>query len=152
VPQFSYGRLTGDLPPQASFYLGGSGSLRSLHRDQRGGSGLALAKLDLIGAQDLLALLHIPHPEALPLQGALFAATGAGWGRDPYTGTVVPGGDWPDRRGWVSEAGASLLYNTALFPTLHLSYAWPIGPGPHEGRWTVWFARPLDLLRSEPEE
>ena len=152
VPQFSYGRLTGDLVPQASFFLGGSSTLRSLHRDERGGSGLALAKLDLIGAQDLLAVLHIPHPAVLPLQGALFAATGALWGRDPYTGAVVRGGNWPDQRDWVSEAGVSLLYNSALFPTLHCSYARPIGPGPHEGRWTMWFARPLDLLRSEPEE
>lgn len=151
VPQFSYGRLTGELLPQVSFYLGGDGTLRSLHRDQRGGSGLALAKLDLIGAQDLLALLHIPHPAALPLQGALFVASGATWGLDPYSGTVLRGGDWPDRRDWVSEAGASLLYNSALFPTLHCSYAWPIGAGAHEGRWSVSFTRPLDLLSAEPE-
>ena len=151
VPQFSYGRLTGDLLPQASFYLGGGGTLRSLHRDQRGGSGLALAKLDLIGAQDLLALLHIPHPAALPLQGALFAATGAVWGLDPAGGTVLRGGDWPDRREWVSEAGASLLYNSALFPTLRCSYVWPIGPGPREGRWAVSITRPLDLLSASPE-
>jgi hypothetical protein len=150
VPQFSYGRLTGDLLPQASFYLGG-GTMRSLRRDERGGSGLALAKLDLIGAQDLLALLRIPHPAALPLQGALFAATSAIWGLDPYSGTVVRGGDWPDRHDWRSEAGASLLYNSALFPTLHCSYAWPIGPGAREGRWSVSFTRPLDLLSAEPE-
>lgn len=152
VPQFSYGRLTGELLPQASFYLGGGGMMRSLHRDQRGGSGLAFAKLDLIGAQDLLALLHLPHPAALPLQGALFAASGATWGLDPYSGTVLRGGDWPDRRDWLSEAGASLLYNSALFPTLHCSYAWPIGPGAHEGRWSVSFSRPLDLLSAGPED
>jgi hypothetical protein len=151
VPQFSYGRLTGDLLPQASFYLGGGSTLRSLHRSEQGGTGMALAKLDLIGAQDLLALLRIPHPAALPLQGALFAASGALWGRDPYTGTVLRGGSWPDRRDWVSEAGASLLYNSALFPTLHFSYAWPLGPGAREGRWTVSFTRPLDLLGAEPE-
>jgi hypothetical protein len=151
VPQFSYGRLTGERLPQASFYLGGSGTLRSLHRDQRGGSGLALAKLDLIGAQDLLALLHIPHPAALPLQGALFVASGATWGLDPYSSTVVRGSAWPDRRDWLSEAGASLLYDSALFPTLHCSYAWPIGPGAREGRWSVSFTRPLDLLSAEPE-
>ena len=151
VPQFSYGRLTGDLLPQALFYLGGGGTLRSLHRDEFGGSGVAVAKLDLIGAQDLLALLRIPHPAALPLQGALFASSGASWARDPRTGEVVPGGDWPDRRDWVSEAGASLLYNSALFPALRCSYAWPIGPGSHEGRWTVSFSRPLDLLSAEPE-
>jgi outer membrane protein assembly factor BamA len=151
VPQFSYGRLTGERLPQASFYLGGDGTLRSLHRNERGGSGLAFAKLDLIGAQDLLALLRIPHPAALPLQGALFAASGALWGLDPYSGTVVRGDGWPDRRDWVSEAGVSLLYSTAMFPTLHCSYAWPIGPGRREGRWSVSFTRPLDLLSAEPE-
>jgi hypothetical protein len=151
VPQLSYGRLTGDLLPQASFYLGGGGTLRSLHRDECGGSRLALAKLDLIGAQDLLALLRIPHPAALPLQGALFLASGATWGLDPYRGEVVPGGDWPDAHEWLSEAGASLLYNSALFPTLHCSYAWPIGPDAREGRWSVSFTRPLDLLGAEPE-
>jgi hypothetical protein len=141
VPQFSYGRLTGELLPQTSFYLGGSGTLRSLHRDERGGSDLALAKLDLIGAQDLLAVLRIPHPAALPLQGALFAASGA----------VVRGGDWPDQRDWLSEVGASLLYNSALFPAVNCSYAWPIGPGACEGRWSVSFTRPLDLLSAEPK-
>jgi hypothetical protein len=148
VPQFSYGCLTGERLPQASFYLGGGGTLRNLHRDQRGGSGLALAKLDLIGAPDLLAL---PHPAALPLQGALFVASGATWGLDPYSNTVMRGGNWPNRRDWVSEAGASLLYNSALFPTLHCSYAWPIGPGGREGRWSVSFTRPFDLLGAERE-
>ncbi len=152
VPQFAWGRLTGDEVPQASFYLGGREMLRSLPRDQLGGTGMALAKLDLIGAQDLLALLHIPHPAMLPLQGALFAASGATWGRDPYTGAVVRGGDWPDPRDWVSEAGVSLLYASALFPPLHFSYAWPIGPRAGEGRWSVSFSRPLDLLRTELEE
>lgn len=152
VPQFTWGRQTGDEVPQAAFYLGGREMLRSLPRDQLGGTGMALAKLDLIGARDLLALLRVPHPAALPLQGALFAATGAMWGRDPYTGTVVRGGDWPDRRDWRSEAGVSLLYDTVLFPTLHLSYAWPIGPRAGEGRWSVSFSRPLDLLRADLEE
>jgi hypothetical protein len=152
VPQFSYGHLTGDLLPQAAFYLGGGDMFRSLHRDERSGSGLALAKLDLVGARDLLALLRIPHPAALPLQGALFAATGAMWGRDPSSGAVVRGGAWPDHRDWVSEAGASLLYESALFPTLHLTYAWPLGPVEHEGGWSVWFARPFDLLSSESEK
>jgi hypothetical protein len=152
VPQFAWGRVTGDDVPQADFFLGGPEMLRSLPCDQLGGTGMALAKLDLIGAQDVLALLHLPHPAALPLQGALFVASGATWGRDPYTGAVVRGGDGPDHRDWVSEAGASLLYTTPLFPALHLSYAWPIGPRAGEGRWSVSISRPLDLLRAEPEE
>jgi hypothetical protein len=151
VPKFSYGRLTGDLLPQASFYLGGDATLRSLHRDERGGSGLALAKLDLIGARDLLALLHLPHPAALPLQGALFAATGAVWGLDPYGTRVGQQGGWPDRRDWRSEAGAALLYNSGLFPPLQFSYAWPIGPEAREGCWTVSISRPLEVRRAEPE-
>jgi hypothetical protein len=129
VPQFAWARQTGDELPQAAFYLGGYGMLRSLPRNQLGGTGVALARLDLIGAQDLLALLRIPHPAALPLQG----------------------GVWPDRRDWLSEAGVSLLYSTAMFPTLHCSYAWPIGPRGGEGRWSVSFSRPFDLLSTEPE-
>jgi hypothetical protein len=152
VPQFAWGRLTGDEVPQAAFYLGGNSMLRSLPRDQLGGTGMAIAKLDLIGAQDLLALLHVPHPAALPLQGAVFAASGTMWGRDPYSGAVTPGGNWPDGRDWRSEVGVSLLYNTAIFPTLHISHAWPVGPHAGGGRWCVSLSRPLDLLHAEPEE
>src|SRR5262249_6836119 len=40
VPQAVYGRLSGDAVSQASFYLGGPGTLRSVPTESFGGSGL----------------------------------------------------------------------------------------------------------------
>lgn len=155
VPQLAYGRLTGDAVPQASFFVGGGSTLRSLHRDERGGTGFAAAKLGLIGTQDLLEVLRIPHPAALPLQGELFTATSAVWGRDPYGRVAASGLDWPDRNAWASEVGASLLYASPLFfgpgSFLHISYAWPIGPDSRVSRWSVGISRALDLLGAEPQ-
>ena len=77
------------------------------------------------------------------------------WGRDPFTGVVVRGADWPDRRDWHSEVGASLLFRSVLFSpeaSLRYSCAWPIGPGDHEVRWSVSVSRPLDLLRFAPKD
>jgi hypothetical protein len=153
VPQFAYGRLSGDAVPQAAFYLGGSRTMRSLHRDARAGTGLAIAKLELVSAGDALETLRLPHSAAFPLRGALFAATSAVWGRDPFSGDVVRGRDWPDRRDWHGEAGVSLLFRSALFSpeaSLRTSCAWPIGPGDHGVRWSVSVSRPLDLLRFPP--
>lgn len=153
VPQFAYGRLSGEAVPQAAFYLGGSRTMRSLHRDERAGTGLAIAKLELLTAGDLLETLRLPHSGAFPLRGALFGATSAVWGRDPFTGLVVRGDDWPDRRDWHSEVGASLLFHSVLFSpeaSLRYSCAWPIGPGDHGVRWSVSVSRPLDLLRFAP--
>ncbi len=154
VPQFAYGRLTGEAVPQALFYTGGDATMRTLRRDERGGTGFAAAKLDLISARDLLEVLHLPHSQAFPLQGALFAAASAVWGRDPYSGGVVPGVDWPDRQAWASEAGVSLLYASPLFfgegSFLRVSYAWPIGPDSRTSRWSVGISRALDLLGPEP--
>ena len=155
VPQFAWGRVRGDAVPQAAFYLGADATLRSLHRDERAGSGFAIAKLDLVSAGDLLATLHLPHAAAFPIQGALFAATSAVWGPDPYGGPTVAGVDWPDRNAWASEVGASLLYSSPLlFPgggALRVSYAWPIGPDTRVARWSVSISRALDLLDPEPE-
>jgi hypothetical protein len=154
LPQFAYGHLTGAAVPQADFYLGGDATLHTLRQDQRGGTGFAIAKLELITARDVLALLHIPHPEAFPLQGGLFTATGAVWGRDPFGGATPPGVDWPDRRAWASEVGASLLYASPLFfdpgTFLRVSYAWPIGPDGRISRWSVGISHALDLLKAEP--
>jgi hypothetical protein len=155
VPQFAYGRLSGEAVPQAAFYLGGSRTMRSLHRDERAGTGLAIAKLELLGAGDLLETLRLPRSRAFPLQGALFAATSAVWGRDPFTGVVRRGTDWPDRRDWHGEVGASLLFHSALFSpeaSLRYSCAWPIGPGDHGVRWSVSVSHPLDLLRFPPKD
>jgi hypothetical protein len=155
VPQFAYGRLSGEAVPQAAFYLGGSRTMRSLHRDERAGTGLAIAKLELLGAGDLLETLRLPRSAAFPLQGALFAATSAVWGRDPFTGAVVRGLDWPDRSDWHSEVGASLIFHSALFSpeaSLRYSCAWPIGPGDHGARWSLSVSRPLDLLHFPPKD
>jgi len=120
------------LPGAAGFfYLGGQHSLRSLTGDSRGGTGLALARLDVVESPDLLTLAHIPHPAMLPLQAGVFAASGAVWGADPYGGPSVPGLDWPRRQGWLSEAGASLIYQPGIpdpLWMLRLNVAWPLGP------------------------
>ena len=76
-------------------------------------------------------------------------------GADPYDGVTVPGTDWPDRSAWLSEVGASLLYESPLlFPrgtALRISYAWPIGADPRTSRWSVSISRALDLLEPERE-
>jgi hypothetical protein len=151
LPQLVYGRLGGDAIPQASFYLGGSRTLRGLTGAELGGTGLALARLDLIGADDLLALAHIPHPAMLPIQGGLFAATGAVWGADPYGGPGSPAAGWPDKAAWLSEVGASLLYRPGIPDEdayFRLNYAQPLGPGGREPRWSLSYSRALDLLRA----
>lgn len=150
VPQLSWGRVTGQALPQNSFYLGGSRTLRHLRGSSLGGSRMALARLDLIGVPDLLALAHIPHPDALPLQGAVFAGVGAAWGRDPYGGPGSPEDAWPGSELWKSEAGVSLLYRPGIPDPngfLRFSYAWPLGASDDPGRFTITFARGLDLLR-----
>lgn len=150
VPQLSWGRVTGQTLPQNSFYLGGARTLRHLKGSSLGGSRMALARLDLIGVPDLLALAHIPHPDALPLQGAVFAGAGATWGRDPYGGPGSPEDAWPGSELWKSELGVSVLYRPGIPDPngfLRFSYAWPLGPSDQSGRFTITFARGLDLLR-----
>lgn len=151
VPQLVYGRLGGDAVPQASFYLGGSRSLRSLPGGTLGGTGLALARLDLIGVDDLLALAHLPHPAMFPIQGGLFVATGAVWGADPYGGQGSAAAGWPERQAWRSEVGASLLYRPGVPDDdgyFRLNAAWPLGPWDHDLRWSITYSRALDLLRA----
>lgn len=150
LPQIVYGRLTGDAVPQASFFLGGPRTLRSLPNAARGGTGLALARLDLIGADDLLSLTHIPHPAMLAFQAGLFAASGATWGADPYGGPAAAGSSWPARNAWLSEVGVSLLYRPGVPDVeayLRFNYGRRIGLGGGEGRWSVDYTRALDLLR-----
>ena len=150
LPQLVYGRLFGDAVPQAAFYLGGPATLRSLPAEARGGTGMALARLDVVGADDLLELAHLPHPALLALQGGVFAATGAVWGADPRGGPGTPAGGWPRRRAWRSEVGGSLLYRPGL-PSpdayFRLDYAHPLGAHGDAARWSFGYARALDLLR-----
>lgn len=150
VPQLEYGRLTGAALPQASFFLGGHHSLRSLPAEELGGTTKALARLDVFFTPDLLALAHLPHPAALPIQGALFAATGAVAGGDPYGGPAATGDRWPEREAWRSELGGGLLYRPGLpnpRGSLRVNWAWPLGTG-HGGRVSMEYAVPLDLLRA----
>jgi hypothetical protein len=149
VPQVTYGRLSGAMVPQAALYLGGSHSLRSLEGGALGGTGLALAKIELHELPDLLEVLRIPHPALLPLQVSAFAATGAVWGRDPYGGPTRPGVDWPNTEEFRHEAGVSLMYRPGIpdpSAFMQLSWAWPIGPHAPGPRFTVSYTRGLDLV------
>jgi hypothetical protein len=149
VPQVAYGRLSGQAVPQASLYMGGSRTLRSLPGAGLGGTGLALARLDLVGHEDVLALMRIPHPDAFPIHLGAFAATGAVWGADPYGGPTIAGTDWPNREDWLHEAGVQVLYRPGIPEAdgyLRISYAWPLGPTDREGRWAVSYSRALDLV------
>ena len=150
VPQATYGRMTGDLVPQAAFYLGGSRTLRGARGSSLGGTGMALGRLDLIATPDVLALAHIPHPDAFPLQAGAFGGIGTVWGRDPYGG---PGGveeAWPEHADWRSELGLSLLYRPGLPDPnafMNFSYAWNVGPHSSTGRFILTYTRGLNLLR-----
>lgn len=169
VPQVVYGRLHGGATPQQSFYLGGAHTLRSLPGTSRGGTGTAVARLDVIGTFDLLEALHIPHPAAFPLQGGLFGAIGSVWGIDPFRAnpflasqvnpdyerlaapTSADESDWPERNAWVSEVGVSLIYQPGIpDPTsaIRLNYAIPIGPIRDGARLSLSFTRAFDVLRS----
>jgi hypothetical protein len=149
VPQVDYGRLMGDAIPQASFFLGGTHSLRSLKTNELGGTRKAFGRLDVVFTPDLLKLSPLPHPGLGPLQTGLFAATGAVWGPSPFGDPPISGGEWPEPQAWLSEIGASLLYRPGLPEPrgfVRLDYARGVGPNP-ESRITVHYSVPLDLLR-----
>jgi hypothetical protein len=149
VPQFEYGRLSGEPAPQAAFYLGGPTTLRVLPVAERGGTGLALARLDVVGLADVLALARIPHPAAFPVLLGGFVAAGATWGADPYGGSARPGVDLPHAADWVSEAGISILYQPGV-PTpqdfVRFDHAWSLGRDGPEPRFVVSYTRAIDLF------
>jgi hypothetical protein len=151
IPQAGYGRLTGNPIPQASFYLGGSSTIRSMSTGDRGGTGLVFGRLEFLGARDILEVLRIPHPAYLPLQLDVFTGAGAVWGVDPYGGPTRGGGDWPDREHWVSEAGFSLVYQPG-FPNplmlLRVTYAIPLGTEREENRFSITLSNAFDALRT----
>ena len=150
APQLLYGRLTGDALPQESFYLDRTSVLTTRLSDPIAGTRIALARLDWIGTRDLLELAHLPHPAMFPLQGDLFAASGTVWGQDPYGGAARPGGNWPERGEWSSEAGVALAWQPGVpEPTslLRLSLAWPLDERPKRGKLTVTFTRALTLIQ-----
>lgn len=150
VPQLAYGRLTGDALPQESFFLGGSRTLRSIEGDAIGGTGLTLARLDLLELPDVLTILHVPHPALLPLQVGAFVATGAVWGIDPYGGPTRPGIDFPEEQEFRHEAGLSLLYRPGLpDPSTYaqIGWAWPIGSHSGPPRFSLSYTRGIDLVK-----
>jgi hypothetical protein len=150
VPQVAYGRLTGEAVPQASFYLGGSRSIRSLSAGSRGGTGYAVGRLDVIGVTDVLETLHVPHPAFLPLQLGAFTAAGAVWGVDPFGGPTRSGTDWPSSGDWVSEAGVSLIYQPGIpDPTtlIRVNYAVALGPAWESNVFSISVSVAKDFLR-----
>ena len=148
VPELEYGRLDGDAIPQASFFLGGAGSLRSLETRTYAGTGRTFGRLDLIFVPDLLSLARLPHPAFLPIQGAVFAGSGAVWGRDPFGGPGSGEAGWPERDAWRSEVGVSLLYRPGLpdpSQSLRIDYARAVGPGDRD-KISISFSAPLDII------
>jgi hypothetical protein len=149
VPQAQYGRLGGDVVPQAAFYLGGTHSLRSMETNVLAGAGKAFGRVDLIFTPDLPARVRLPVPGFVVVQGGLFAASGAVWGVDPYGGPSREGDWWPAAPVWLSEVGVSLLYRPGLPEPrgfLRLDYARGVGSNP-ESKFTLHYTVPLDLLR-----
>ncbi|MFI5371704.1 MAG: hypothetical protein ACHQ52_09105 [Candidatus Eisenbacteria bacterium] len=150
VPQATYGRTEGDLTPQNAFWLGGPTTLRSIPNDSQTGQRRAFGRLELFGAPDLLALVHIPHSPLLDVYGAAQVASGAVWGDDPFGGPTRPGHAWPDPSAWQSEAGFSLMYRPGLpDPEGLLRFDWAHGLGPDRdhARWSVQYSMALDQLR-----
>ena len=151
IPQVVYGRLTGQALPQASIYLGGSSSMRSMSSSARGGTRYAQARLEVLGADDVLETLRIPHPAFLPLQLGVFAGVGAVWGADPFGGPARSGGGWPDPEHWVSEAGVSLIYQPGVpSPTTLVrgNYVWPIGPARESTNFSVSISHAMEFLKT----
>lgn len=149
VPQVALGQLSGDALPQESFYLGGVSTLTTLRTARLAGSSAVLARLDWMGTRDLLALAHLPHPAYLPLQGDVFASSGAISGVDPFGGPDRPGDVWSNPSAWHSEAGVALMWQPGVpDPTsaARLSLSWPLGPSDHQARVTLTFTRVLFML------
>lgn len=150
VSQGTYGRLRGQALPQEAFFLGGVHSIRSFKRNERTGTGHLFARTDLVLVDDLPQLLNLPLPAWLPLQGSVFAASGALWGSSPDGQTAAETRrDLPRANEWWSEAGVGLAWRPGLPDPefmLRIEYAWPIGPDAREPRLTFAFQRYLDLL------
>jgi hypothetical protein len=149
VPQVAFGQLSGSTLPQESFYLGGVSTITTVRTARLAGSNAALARLDWISTRDLLALAHLPHPAYLPLQGSVFASSGAVSGADPFGGPDRPRDVWSNGSAWHSEAGLALVWQPGLpDPTsmARLSVAWPLGPSDFPARVTLTFSRALFML------
>ena len=153
VPQAVWGMLNGEATAQESFYLGAGPTRVSIPRDALAGSSFGIAKLQIIGAGDLLGMLRLPHPALLYLQPGVFATTAAVGGVDPRGGPARTDTRWPERSSWLSEAGVSLHYNPGVLgATLRFSEAWPLGPTTRGERFEFAIVHPMDLLHRPLEE
>jgi hypothetical protein len=150
VPQAMWGRLEGDTVPQAAFYFGGTGSLRSVRSSSVGGTGKALFRADLVPAKDIWAMLGVDRPDVLSFHVGAFGAIGAIWGPDPLGGSGSAAGTWPEREAWLSEAGIEVLHRPGIPDPagwIRFEVAWPIGPGGRSPRIAASFTRVIDVLR-----
>jgi len=159
VPQATYGLLRGDPLPQEAFFLGGGGSLHTLESAALESMGMAFARIDLVLADDLGPLLHLPLPLWLPLQAGVFAASGAVWDRAPLGRPVSTSAYDDARHNWIREVGGGLSWRPGIpdpQTALRFEYARPVGPakvgGPVQGpaersaRFTISLQRTLNLL------
>jgi hypothetical protein len=152
-PTATWGFVKERASPQQAFYLGAGPTLVSVPRDALGGTSLALAKVELVAANDLLALLGIHRPELLAFQPCAFAATGAVSGVSPYATPSAAVSRWPERQAWLSEAGIALHYNPGILGLrLRFEEAWPLGFTSRGERFEFLISHPLDLLRKPIEE
>ena len=151
VPQLDYGRLYGTPVPQAGFALGGTHSLRTIPSYTQLATGRAIARGELVLADDLRERLHLPLPAWLPLQVSTFAASAAVWGLDA-TGhePARTRRDAPRAEDWRSEVGVALLWRPGIpEPSnfVRLDVARPIGPRDHRSTSvTFTVQRLIDLL------
>jgi hypothetical protein len=150
VPQAEYGRITGSVPPQDAFYLGG-GSLRSLDYMALQGSGRALLRAELMTTDPVQRLLGIDSYPSFPIQLGVFGGLASVWGRDPVTGRAALTPDaFPSRHEWLAEAGLSVLYRPGLpDPDAYVRVDWgvPIGPDSRTSRVSLSYVRALNFLR-----
>ncbi len=149
VPRVSYGRLRGEALPQESFTFGGTGDMRTIESHIWNSTGRLFVRNDLVLVDDLPTLLHLRLPAWLPLQGSVYGAAGASWGRDPFTGEAVSSRrDWPKPEEWLFEAGGGLGWRPGIpdpLMTLRFEYSVPVGPGSRSPAFTISFQRPLEL-------
>jgi hypothetical protein len=161
VSQAFYGRLRGEALPQEAFFLGGTGNLRTLESISLAGTGMAFARVDLVLADDLGPLLHVPLPLWLPLQAGAFAATGALWGHDPATGVAIAiRRNRPRASEWMPEVGGGIAWRPGVpdpQSALRFEYAAPVGAhsdghdpmiggAARKARFTIALQRTLNLL------
>jgi Omp85 superfamily domain len=151
VPQVEYGKLNDQVLPQEAFYFGGSRSLRTVESGTIGGTGKAIARLDVIGARDIIGATRLFGFPASAMTFGAFTAIGAVWGEDPFGGPTRPGLYWPDdRRAWLSEVGLSMLLRPGLPDPagfIHFDYGWPVGPNHRPAAFSLYYARPLFLVK-----